>query len=177
MVADAHKVEQHEQFRQIVYEFEPRIRAYLQTISLNVREIDDVLQETFIIVWKRFDHFTSEVKAHQRFAWICGAALNSIRHLERTHVRHLRRVRRINHDRTAVVKPGDTNNVIDERMTFTQKIASMSLEERLIATLLVWEDANAQTIATLCNCSQEAAYKKLQRVTAKLRKAYEHEQF
>jgi DNA-directed RNA polymerase specialized sigma24 family protein len=65
--------------------------------------------------------------------------------------------------------------VILERMKFNSKISCLGLEDRMVALLVFWEDADVHQIATACECTVDTAYKKIQRVKRKIREEYAHE--
>lgn len=163
-------------FREIVRQYEPRLRAYLRTIASKNLDLDEIVQDTFVIVWKKFDFLMkSEQDSRLHFSWICGIGSRVLQNAERSQVRHFNRLQRLGHERSTEGPSETLSAEILERLKFEKKIAPLSVEDRMIAVLILWEDANVQEIAATCNCSDAAAYKKIQRVISKLRDAYEYE--
>lgn len=161
------------EFESAVQLFEPRLRAYLRTVS--VVELEDVIQETFLILFKKFDFFRGLNDVARQFSWLCGISIRVSRNHHRSKFRHSRRVSRLIHERDG--QDSETNSIVESeiRIQFASKIASFTLEERMIAVMVVWDDADAHTVSTMCECSLANAYKKIQRVLVKLRRAYENE--
>lgn len=163
-------------FREIVRRYEPRLRAYLRTIASKNLDLDEIVQDTFVIVWKKIDFLVkSEHDSRLHFSWICGIGSRVLQNAERSNVRHFNRIQRLGHERSSESESETPTAEILERLKFEKKIAQLSVEDRMIAVLLLWEDANAREIAATCNCSDAAAYKKIQRVISKLREVYRNE--
>jgi RNA polymerase sigma factor (sigma-70 family) len=163
-------------FREIVRKYEPRLRAYLRTIAQKNLDIDEIVQDTFVIVWRKFEFIVnSEQDSRLHFSWICGIGSRVIQNAERSNARHINRLQRLGHERSTESPSETLTSEILERLKFEKKIAPLSVEDRMIAVLILWEDANVKEIAAVCNCSDAAAYKKIQRVISKLRQAYEYE--
>ena len=64
-------LERNELFLRLYSHHQRQIHAYLGTFLRNPADVDEVLQETSIVLWRKFDQFDTE---RSFLAWACGIA-------------------------------------------------------------------------------------------------------
>lgn len=147
-------------FREFVEFTEPRLRAYASVMSRDRSRIDDVIQDAFLVAWRRFGHVQNIDSAEQQFYWLCNTLSHCLRNIERSELRHQRRIQRVAAEPRA--SHSDTNS--DDRILLHSILSSLSPQDRMVAVMTLWDDARVEDIADALGCSVDAAYKRRRRL-------------
>ena len=65
-------------FHRLVKQYEERLYWHIRKIVMNHEDTDDILQNTFIKVWKNIDNFREESSL---FTWLYRIATNEIHYI------------------------------------------------------------------------------------------------
>jgi RNA polymerase sigma-70 factor (ECF subfamily) len=164
------------QFKAVLLQTEPRLRRYLSIVLTQISDVDDIVQETFLVAWNRREYFFEKVKDGDRFAWLCGVANHRLQHKRRSDFRHLRRwdtqdnLRSLTHPRG-----NDPIANSDSRLSLLSYISQLSITDQMILLLTYWDDATVSEVAVMLNISTATAQKRIQRAIERLRKVYEND--
>jgi RNA polymerase sigma-70 factor (ECF subfamily) len=164
------------QFKAVLLETEPRLRRYLSIIIRQPSDVDDIIQETFLIAWNRREYLLRSVPANSQFAWLCGVANHRLQLKNRSDYRHLRRWdTQENQFVLHGSKSYDQFLNSENRLSLLGYISKLSATDQMILLLTYWDDATVAEIAVLLNSSTAAAQKRIQRAIERLRKVYEND--
>lgn len=79
----------HSEFMRAFIRVEPRLRTFAIACGLRLTEVDDLVQETALVLWRKFDEYDS---ARPFLPWALGISRNlihEVRHAERRTARPL----------------------------------------------------------------------------------------
>jgi RNA polymerase sigma-70 factor (ECF subfamily) len=123
---------------------------------------DDVLQETLLVCWRRFD----EMPAEAVVPWAYGVARNCLANAERSRRRQGRLLARIwRLDRPAAVSAAP--DLPDHDLTTA--MGSLRAEDAELLRLWAWEELSPSEIAVVLGVSANAASIRLHRARQRLR--------
>lgn len=123
---------------------------------------DDVLQETLLVCWRRFD----DLPAVEPLPWAYGVARNCLANAERSRRRQgrlLARISRLDPPRevVAIAEPADDG--------LSEALAAMRAEDAELLRLWAWEELTPAQIAVVLGISANAVSIRLHRAKQKLR--------
>jgi RNA polymerase sigma-70 factor (ECF subfamily) len=157
---DPHSAE--ERFAQMFRENYPGVRCYVSRRA-SAALVDDILAETFLVAWRRFDDVPAEARP-----WLLGVA----RKVLATQLRSLRR-RESLRDRLlfATRPPGEGN----QRPTTpaTDALARLREQDREAITLVAWDGLTPTQAAAVLGQSSGAFRVRLHRAKRRLRRELE----
>ncbi len=153
--------EKHEEFMRLFLSNEHEVLRYVLALVPNLADARDIIQETAVSLWKRFDDYDPE----QPFApWACRFALNKVRH-------HWRREKRRQHlfDEETMeflaARRTELADVMDYRREFLQEcLCKMPEKSRSILTGYYFHEESVEEISEKTGRTVEAIYKALQRI-------------
>jgi RNA polymerase sigma-70 factor (ECF subfamily) len=150
-----------EDFERLYARHGPAVMAYaLRRADPDLAQ--DVVAETFTVVWRRFDDCPSE-----SLPWIYGIARNVIANQRRSQRRQVRVVARI--VETLDLTPGGTGDAIREAL------AALDRRDRELLMLIAWEGLSPREAAAALGCSANAARIRLHRARRKLERELERD--
>ena len=155
------------EFRVLVKEMEPRLRAFARVACSRAIDIDEAVQETFLVAWRRFEDLTLGIPVDKRFSWLCATLVGQVRNIERRERRHLRRLATLRNERQ--VSTGDHFGLSETRIAFERAVKTLEVEDRVVLLMSIWEDISVSEIAEFRNSSYEATKKHLQRLKSHVR--------
>lgn len=150
----------------------PRVHRFASR-RVPAHDVDDVLVETFAIALRRSQNVPTEIP--QQVGWLLVTA----RHVIGNHHRSTRRLHALTHRLRALAPPaelqaGTTNRtdfITDQRIERT--FQSLPEADRLILTLVAWDECTPDELAAVLGCSPGAAKTRLSRARTRLRDAVE----
>jgi RNA polymerase sigma factor (sigma-70 family) len=126
--------------------------------------VEDLVAETFIVVWRRFDELPPR---EEELFWIYGIAGKVLSNLRRSTQRSMRLETRLAAEREAGSEvPRFSNEEIEELM---QALGSLSDGDRELLQLAYWERLSYREIGIVLGCSEKAAGIRLSRARQTLR--------
>jgi RNA polymerase sigma factor (sigma-70 family) len=127
-------------------------------------EAEDLVAETFVVVWRRFDEIPAR---DEELFWLYGVAAWALSNIRRTHRRSMRLESRMTLERELERKtPRYSAEDIEELM---KALGSLSFDERELIQLAYWEKLSYREIGVVLGCSEKAAGIRLSRARRTLR--------
>jgi RNA polymerase sigma-70 factor (ECF subfamily) len=150
-------------FRTIAQEATPIVGAYLQRriYPLSQSDVDDLVEETLIIAWRRLDDIPEEAP----IAWMVGVARNVLRNAQRKVRRGERALQRT---RVTSMSASAEDQVVADEAVRTA-LAHLSDDDREIITLSAWDGLSGADIARIYGISVNAAAVRLSRAHERFR--------
>lgn len=127
--------------------------------------VEDLVAETFIVVWRRLDELPPR---DEELFWLYGIAGKVLANLRRSQQRSLRLEARLASEREAGQEaPRYSMEDIEELM---ETLASLSDSNRELLQLAYWERLSYREMGVVLGCSERAAGIRLSRARQALRK-------
>ena len=126
----------------------PRLRRFLEPLARRRQLIDEILNDTMLVIWRKAGTFNGRSKAS---TWILGIALRrglkTIKHFDRT----------VALDTIEIDKPKDSDpeeHVCrnELRVRLDRALESLSPEHRTVVVLTYFEGYSCREIATIVGC-------------------------
>jgi len=113
---------------------------------------EDLVAETFVVVWRRFDEMPSR---DEELFWLYGIAGRVLSHIQRAHQRSMRLESRLALERELdQERPRYSVEDVEELM---DALGSLSPDERELVQLAYWEKLSYREIGVVLGCSEKAA--------------------
>lgn len=158
--------ENHERFMRLFLRHEPEILRSVLTIVPQLSDARDIVQETAVALWKRFDAYDP---ARPFAAWACGhARIETLRVLRRSQQRN-----RISVQAALALMGSDHTRTDDDRQQeqhLAACLGALPAEHRRLVTDYYFEEKPVDTLAGEHGRTVEAIYKILQRIRQALLK-------
>lgn len=157
--------DRHEEFMRLFLDNEHEVLRYVLALVPNLADARDIVQETAVSLWKRFDDYDTE----QPFApWACRFALNKIRH----HWRREQRRQRLFEEDTLEFLAAKRHELADQldyrRDHLKTCLAKVPDKSRSILVGYYFREQTVEEISDQTGRTAEAIYKALQRIRRRL---------
>ncbi|HEV8255360.1 MAG TPA: sigma-70 family RNA polymerase sigma factor [Casimicrobiaceae bacterium] len=135
-------------FETLFRRYYPRLRRFLERMTRRPQLVDEIVNDTMLVVWRKADTFNLRSKLS---TWIIGIALRrSLKALERVNDA-------IDFDPDAAASPaesGPEGNLLRQelRMRLSQALMSLSPEQRAVIELTYYEGCTYREIAAIVGC-------------------------
>ena len=155
-----------ERLRSLVHRFAPEVGAYLRRRSypLGPPEVDDMVQEVFVVAWRRLD----DIPADRELPWLIGTARNVLSNARRSHSRRRALLARV----TPRAEEPAAEDYAVANSTLRDALRRLSGSDRELLLLHYWEGLGAPELAVALGIKEGAAFTRLSRATSRLREAY-----
>lgn len=155
-----------DRFARLVREHSPAVGNYLRRrlYPLTNADLDDLVEETFIVVWRRID----DVPVDGELPWTIGVARNVLRNARRSKQRRSR-------FESSLVPRGDDPSAEDYVVadnSVRDALLQLNDDDREILLLNAWDGLDTKAIATVLSTSANAAAVRLSRAQARFRDAF-----
>lgn len=151
-------------FESLFREMAPAVRRFAAR-RVGSDLADDVVSETFSVVWRRWDDLPDE--QHFRRAWVFRVAHHTVSHTMRSRSRVQRLAARV--QQAPVHVPDVAEDLAgDDRVS--QLLAHLPPREREAMSLVVWDGLSAGQAAYVLGCSATAISSRLTRARRRLEK-------
>lgn len=152
-----------DRFARLVHEHSAAVGNYLRRrlYPLTPSDLDDLVEETMVIVWRRLDRVPPEAE----LPWMLGVARNVLRNARRS------KNRRTNFEqnlRTPSPDPSAEEFVIADT-SVREALALLSDDDRDILLLHSWDGLDSRALGTYLVISTNAAAVRLSRAQARFR--------
>jgi RNA polymerase sigma-70 factor (ECF subfamily) len=135
-------------FETLFRRYYPRLRRFLERMTRRPQLVDEIVNDTMLVVWRKADTFNLRSKLS---TWIIGIALRrSLKALERVDDA-------IDFDPDAAASPaeaGPEGNLLRQelRTRLSQSLMSLSPEQRTVIELTYYEGCTYREIAAMVGC-------------------------
>lgn len=163
MVMEAPIATSHESFRTLVRTTHADVTAYVHR-RVDAAVADDLVSETYVIAWDQWNR----IRPTDPRPWLYGVARNLIRN-------HRRKILRRN-TRTRLLLTGHVDGVditVSAHVDMARAFDRLRESDREVLRLAAWEGLGAAEIATVLECSPQAAATRLHRARSRLTDAME----
>ena len=157
-----------ERFEELFFHYYPRVRGFLAR-RLPQGDLDDVLAETFLVVWRRLDDLPPD--GPPRTGWMLETArLTMLNHLRSHRRRDALRVRLAASEAPAPIDTSADGRV-DGSLTEDLEAAfdSLAPDDQLILSLVAWDRCSTEELAEVLGCTPGAARTRLSRARSRFR--------
>jgi RNA polymerase sigma-70 factor (ECF subfamily) len=154
-----------EQFLQLFLGFERRIHAFIFTLVPVWSDADDILQETSIVLWSKFDAFRP---GSDFLAWALSVARFQVLNHRKKQRSSLARLSNQCVEALADQLMTQRDEVSDQRRALADCLAKLKADDRELIQLRYLEGATTQDVADQVGRSLKAVYKALNRIHMQL---------
>lgn len=153
--------DRYQQFLRLFLENDRRLYAFIVSILPNLTDAEDVLQETCVVLWEKFDDFTPGTNF---LAWGCRIAhFKVLKFLERQYRGPLR-FTEATLDAIAADAIQMTQQVDARHQALAECMNKLDKKDRDILRRRYQKDATARDVASQLGRSASAIYKSLSRI-------------
>jgi RNA polymerase sigma-70 factor (ECF subfamily) len=157
---------QDDRFARLVRQHSPAVANYLRRrlYPLNSADLDDLVEETFIVVWRRI----SDVPVDAELPWTIGVARNVLRNARRSQQRRSR------FENSLTPRAGDSSaeDYVIADTSVRDALLRLSEDDREILLLNAWDGLDTKALATALSTTTNAAAVRLTRAQARFRDAF-----
>lgn len=155
------------ELERVVRDYESAVGNYLRRrlYPLTDGDLDDLVAETFTVVWRRFDAMPVDAE----LPWIIGVARNVLHNAQRS------RRRRIAHE-GAVSPRGDaasSEDVVVADARVRHALESLRSDDREVLLLHAWDGLSVADVARIIGVTPDAAAVRLSRARGRFRDFYD----
>lgn len=162
--------DQHEAFMRLFLDNEHEVLRYVLALVPNLADARDIVQETAVSLWKRFDAYDRD----QPFApWACRFALNKIRHHWRREQRKQKLFDQDTLDFLANRRTERAEELDYRREHLKDCMRKMPEKSRDVITGYYFREQTVEELSEQTGRTVEAIYKALQRIRKSLMKCIE----
>ncbi|MFT5467168.1 MAG: RNA polymerase sigma-70 factor (ECF subfamily) [Verrucomicrobiales bacterium] len=162
--------DQHEAFMRLFLDNEHEVLRYVLALVPNLADARDIVQETAVSLWKRFDAYDRE----QPFApWACRFSLNKIRHHWRREKRKQKLFDQDTLDFLAHRRTERAEELDYRREHLNDCLRKMPEKSREVITGYYFHEKTVEQLSEQTGRTVEAIYKALQRIRKGLMKCIE----
>ena len=161
MMPETGAEDRHEEFMRLFLDNEHEVLRYVLALVPNLADARDIVQETAVSLWKRFDDYDTDLP----FApWACRFALNKIRH----HWRREKRRQQFFEEETLeflAARRQELAESLDYRRDHLKDcLRKMPEKSRTILTGYYFREQTVEELSDQTGRTVEAIYKALQRI-------------
>ena len=157
---------QDDRFRRLVHEHSPAVGNYLRRRlhPLTTADLDDLVEETLFVVWRRLDDVPSEAE----LPWMIGVARNVLRNARRSHYR------RTNFESTLSEPAGapSAEDFVIADSGVRDALVALNDDDREILMLNAWDGLDTHALGLALSITTNAAAVRLTRAQARFRERF-----
>lgn len=149
-------------FRALFNENYRQLARYSRHRGLNAEEADDLIANTFEVVWRRFERVP---EGDEAVLWLYGIAFNQLRNLRRSNRRQTRLAGRILPAASMPDSPELSDIPIE---TIRAALRALTLGDREVILLVAGEGLSADEVGVVLGCGATTARSRLHRARKRL---------
>jgi RNA polymerase sigma factor (sigma-70 family) len=162
-----------ERFRRAYRAHYGELFAYASRRLPDVSEAQDVVADTFLVLWRRFDEAPGE---DELLPWLYGVARHVLSNRFRSRSRRDRLAARLAQQPVAPTRGvEEIAGIRDDTKLVMEALLQLSESDREVLLLAAWERLSIRDIAATLNCSENAAAIRLHRARLRLTDVYKKE--
>ena len=151
-------------FYQLYESLEPKLRGLISRISPH-SEVDDIVQETFVKIFRNRDKFNGQSSVD---TWACRIAINTAKDSNRK----LLRMGKLISEWLIFNESFETNKQDDSNLESNQIILQLPFKERTVAVLFFIEEYKISDISELLEIPEGTVKSRLHSARSKLKSIY-----
>ena len=156
-----------EQFLQLYGVAYPRIYACILSLLPDKNEAEEILQETSLVLWRRFSDFEPE---GDFVRWACGIACNQIRKFRRERARSAVQFSDETLERIATVRQQRSEMLESRRRHLLQCVDSLPSDDRELLRRCCERAASIKQVAEELDRPANTVYKAMKRIREALKR-------
>ena len=138
-------------FRLLVEKYQERLYWQIRRMVLNHEDADDVLQNTFIKVWKYLDNFKEQSQLH---TWLYRVAMNeTLTFLKKEKKRNSTSLDDVSHELTENLTSDEYYSGDEIQLKLRNAIASLPEKQRIVFNLRYYEEMNYEEMSRVLETS------------------------
>lgn len=146
------------------------VRAFAVRRLPDRSAVDDVVSETFLVAWRRFEQVPTDHA--EALLWLYRVAQYGVLNAHRGERRRHALRERMRASVPAVAQDRDPLVALDdERETLVSAFATLPEEDRTVLLLAAWEGLTGQALAAVLDCTVTAAATRLSRARSRFASA------
>ncbi|MFL5962177.1 MAG: RNA polymerase sigma factor [Gaiellaceae bacterium] len=160
-------------FRRLYHQHYEALLEYAARRSLDLSDAHDVVADTFLVLWRRFD--VAPAADEEILLWLYGVVRKVLSNRDRARQRRDRLAMRF---AQIVPDPHDTEELAANRLDarrLLDALLELTETQREVLLLAAWEGLSTLEVAAVLGCSENAASIRLHRARKRLTEVYEKE--
>jgi RNA polymerase sigma factor (sigma-70 family) len=162
-------VDKESRFRALFGENFDHLARYSRRRGLSAEEADDLIANTFEVVWRRFE---SVPDGDEAVLWLYGIAFNQLRNLRRTKRRQVRLAARVLPAESMPDSPEPSDTSLE---AIRAALNALTFDEREVILLVAGEGLKADEVGVVLGCGATTARSRLHRARNHLAKILEED--
>jgi RNA polymerase sigma factor (sigma-70 family) len=161
-----------QRFRRLYEQHYEALFAYAIRRCANPSDAHDVVADTFVVLWRRFDDAPDDAEVP---LWLYGVARHVLANRHRAKLRKERLVARLGE---LMNETSDTEEIAalrERSQTVVRALKRLAEDDREVLLLAAWEQLATSEIAAVLHCSENAAAIRLHRARKRLTEVYKKE--
>lgn len=151
------------------------VRSFALRRLPDVSAVDDVVSETFLVAWRRFEQVPADQS--EALLWLYRVAQYGVLNAQRGERRRHALRERLRVAVPAITHDGDRVVVLDDECeTLTSAFATLPEDDRTVLLLAAWEGLTGQALAIVLDCTAATAATRLFRARARFAAAVESDE-
>jgi RNA polymerase sigma-70 factor (ECF subfamily) len=158
-----------ERFVTLIVRYERRVRVFVSTLHPKPADVDEILQDAWLVAWKKLDTFrySGDQPDEEFVRWLCTIARYEVLDYRRKNATRLQLDERVIEELTAL--QFDKADYFEARHDALMKcIENLRARDKEIIRRRYQEDASVQDVANWIGRSIDAVYKSLNRIRTSL---------
>ena len=165
--AEEEGAKQTKQFLDLYGIAHPRIFACIFSLLPNKVEADEIMQETSLVLWRRFDDFDPEADFVR---WACGIACNQIRKFRRERAHSAVQLSDEAWERIAAVRERQSELLENRRLYLSECIDRLLEADLILLRRCCQRTASIKQVAEELNRPVNTVYKAVKRIRMTLKR-------
>ncbi|QNN22142.1 sigma-70 family RNA polymerase sigma factor [Planctomycetales bacterium ZRK34] len=150
-----------DEFIRLFTEFEPRVHAYVLSLTPDWTEAEEILQETNAVLWAKFDEFEP---GSSFFAWACQIVRFKVMEYQRSRGRRGMQLDPAVLEQIEADTVSMADELVDRQRALSSCLAKLPARDRDLIQRRYIDSATPQSVAQQLGRTTEAVYKALQRI-------------
>jgi RNA polymerase sigma-70 factor (ECF subfamily) len=159
-------------FRRLYEENYENLLAYVLRRWPDASEARDIVADTFLVLWRRLDDAPSDVEIP---LWLYGVAKRVLSNHHRTRQRRERLAAQFAQIAATTSEAEEQSDQRIQTRSVLEGLARLPEQDREILMLAAWESLSTAEIASVLECSENAATLRLHRARKRLTEVYRKE--
>jgi RNA polymerase sigma-70 factor, ECF subfamily len=155
-------------FKQIMAQYQERLYWHIRKIIISHDDTDDVLQNTFIKVWKALDDFRADA---QLYTWLYRIATNeALSHLKKNKKRTLIPISGNDYDLSETLESDEYFDGDDAQKKLQKAVIQLPEKQQLVFNMKYFEEMKYEDIAEILGTSVGALKSSFHHAVKKIEK-------